>query len=97
MPLFMVYGLDDETHGLTRRMENRPQHLEWVRGLGPVVKMAGPVFAEDGQTFAGSLVVIEADTLEAARALAAQDPYAKAAVFARQDIRAFNWLVNPPA
>ena len=97
MALFMVYGLDDPEHGLERRMANRPAHLAWVRGLGEGVRMAGPVFADDGETFAGSLVVFEAESLEAVRALAAEDPYARAGVFARQEIRPFKWLINPPA
>ena len=96
MPLFAVYALD-KPDSLHIRNENRPLHLAWVKDLGGQVKMAGPVFADDGETMAGSLVVMEGETLADIRALADQDPYAKAGLFATRDIRPFKWLVNPPA
>ena len=44
----------------------------------------------------GSLLVIEAPTLEAARRIAAGDPFAKAGLFASVDIRAWLWTINAP-
>ena len=96
MPLFAVYALDKPDSGHIRQA-NRPFHLDWVKGLGDRVKMAGPVFADDGETMAGSLVVMEGDSLEAVRTLADEDPYAKAGLFATRDVRPFRWLINPPA
>ena len=44
----------------------------------------------------GSLVVIEAASLEAARAIAAGDPFAKAGLFASVEIRPWRWTMNNP-
>ena len=43
---------------------------------------AGPFTEPDGKTMNGSLIVIEAASLEAARRIAAGDPFAKAGLFA---------------
>ena len=44
----------------------------------------------------GSLVVIEAASLEAAREIAAGDPFAKAGLFASVEIRPWLWTLNNP-
>ena len=44
----------------------------------------------------GSLIVIEASSLDAAREIAAEDPFAKLGIFARVDIRPWLWLINKP-
>ncbi|MEZ5775252.1 MAG: YciI family protein [Hyphomicrobiaceae bacterium] len=89
--------LTDKPGGLAIRKETRPAHLDYLRSLGGRVKAAGPFLSEDGSEPRGSLVIIEAATLEEARAVAAADPYAKAGLFATTDIRGWNWVVNPPA
>ena len=53
------------------------------------VVVAGPLFADDGKTPRGSLIVLEAASLEEARALAARDPYVVEGVFARHDVHPF--------
>jgi uncharacterized protein len=44
----------------------------------------------------GSLVVIEAASLEAAREIAAADPFAKAGLFETVAIRPWLWVMNKP-
>ena len=44
----------------------------------------------------GSLVVVEAATLDAARKIAACDPFAKAGLFASVEIRPWLWTFNNP-
>jgi uncharacterized protein YciI len=44
----------------------------------------------------GSLVVVEAATLDAARKIASSDPFAKAGVFASVEIRPWLWTINNP-
>ncbi|MEM8920678.1 MAG: YciI family protein [Pseudomonadota bacterium] len=96
MPLYALYGLDHRPEGVAIRAVNRPAHLEWLKSLGDEIKLAGPLFCEDGETIAGSLVVMDVADLEAAHELATHDPYHKAGLFASVDIRLFNWVVNPP-
>ncbi len=92
MPLYVMYGLD-KPDGLELRKATRPAHLEWLKMFEHLVKLAGPVLQSDGGTPAGSMIVIEAASLEAARAWAAMDPYAKAGLWASQEIRPFTQVM----
>ena len=90
MPLYVILG-HDGADALAKRPQVRPRHLEHLRPLdraGRVV-VAGPLFADDGKTPRGSLIVLEATSLEEARALAEQDPYVVEGVFARHDVLPF--------
>jgi uncharacterized protein YciI len=93
----MLYVLicTDKPGALPVRKANRPQHLEYLKSLGDRVVLAGPFTEEDG-TMNGSLVVVEAASLEAARAIAAGDPFAKAGVFASVEVRPWLWTINAP-
>lgn len=93
MPLFVFQGLDREG-AVELRKETRPAHLEWIAGLAPCVKIGGPVLADDGETPVGSMLVVEAESLEAAKALFAEDPYALAGLWLRTSVRRFNWLIR---
>jgi len=42
------------------------------------------------------LLVLEAPSLDAARAFLADSPYAEAGIFAHSHIRAWNWLTGRP-
>lgn len=90
MPLFVILG-HDGPRGAERRPEVRPRHLEHLRPLDREgrVLVAGPLFADDGKTPRGSLIVLEAPDLAAARDLAARDPYVVEGVFERYDVRPF--------
>ena len=93
MGLFIVY-CRDKPGAVDVRMANRPAHLEWAGGFAGRIAMAGPMFAEDGETFAGSLFVIEFDSEAEVRAWAAEDPYAKAGLFERVEISPFKWVIG---
>ena len=94
--LFAFLCTDKPGH-LNVRMENRPPHVEWLNGLDTdgTLKIAGPFLDSDGKPN-GSLVIVQADDLEAATALAAQDPYAKAGLFEKVEIKPYNWVFNNP-
>ncbi len=92
--LFALICTDKPGH-LQVRLDNRPAHLAWLESLGAGTKAAGPFLGGDGKP-SGSLVIIEADDLDAAEALAAKDPYAAAGLFASVDIRPWNWVIKNP-
>jgi uncharacterized protein len=94
----MLYALicTAKPNSLALRMANRPDHLAYLQSLGETLVFAGPFTQEDGVTMNGSLVVVEAATLDAARRLAAGDPFAKAGVFASVEIRPWLWTINNP-
>ena len=95
MPLFAIICTDKPQEGLELRRANREAHLQWLADLGDRVKAAGPFLDEAGNP-AGSLIIIEADSLPDATAIASQDPYRRAGVFENVDIRPWKWLINRP-
>lgn len=78
------------------RGKTRSRHLEYLQSLadeGRVV-LAGPHPSIDSPDpgpagFSGSLIVAEFDSLESARAWAANDPYALEGVFERVEVKPF--------
>jgi uncharacterized protein YciI len=94
----MLYALIcmDKPNSLALRTANRPEHVAYLEGLGETLVFAGPFTEADGETMNGSLVVIEAASLEAARKIAAGDPFARAGLFASVDIRTWLWTINNP-
>ena len=94
--LFAVICADKPGH-LNLRMETRPPHVEWLNGLNAAgtLKIGGPFLDGDGKP-CGSMLLIAADSLEDAKALAAQDPYAKAGLFEPVEIKPYNWVFNNP-
>jgi uncharacterized protein YciI len=58
-------------------MSVRPDHLEFARD---VVRLGGALLDEHGQPM-GSVMILEAENLEAAKVKLDQDPYAKAGLF----------------
>jgi len=94
--MLFAFICTDKRDGLPIRKEKRPEHLAYLKSLGDTLKFAGPFTAEDGETMNGSLVVVEAPSLEAAREIADGDPFSKAGVFAQVEIRPWKWSINNP-
>ena len=86
MPLFVLTCID-KPGALDQRVAAREAHLAYVRGSG-VAKLGGPLLDEAGG-MAGSMLIIEADDLAAAKAFSAADPYLTAGVFESVDVRPF--------
>ncbi len=93
----MLFALlcTDKPNSVDLRMSVRPDHLKYLETLGSALKAAGPFTNDEGQP-TGTLAVIEAETRAAAEALAANDPYAKAGLFASVEIRPWKWLIKNP-
>lgn len=88
--LFAVICTDKPGHIETRKT-NRDAHLAYLDETG--ARMAGPFLNEAGE-MTGSLVVIEAEDRAGADAWAANDPYAKAALFEAVRIEAWKKVVG---
>lgn len=94
--LFALICTDKQPDGLEIRKANREAHLQFLDQLGGQMKAAGPFLDDAGEKPIGSLVVIEAASLEEAEKIASEDPYAKAGVFEKVEIRVWNWLLKNP-
>ena len=79
MPLFVISWLD-KPNSLQVRMGAREAHLAYIAAHGDKAKIGGPFLDKDGQ-MAGSMMVIEAESLEAAHAFHDADPYKLAGLF----------------
>lgn len=93
----MLFALNctDKPESLELRMKARSDHLAFLDGLGAKLKAAGPfVNAEDKPI--GSLVIIEAENIDDAKAIAARDPYAIAGLFVSVEIKPWKWLIKNP-
>jgi len=90
MPLFAMIGRYGED-AQAKRGVVRPRHLEHLRALDREgrIGLAGPLLDADGTTACGSLIVFEAESLEAARTVSERDPYVVDGVLASYDLRAF--------
>lgn len=90
--LFVLVAIDKE-NSLALRMATRDAHFAYARETN-VVRLGGPFLDAKGD-MAGSLIIFEAENLEAARRWHANDPYAKAGLFARSEIRPWKATFNP--
>ena len=84
MPLFAIVGHDKADH-LDKRLETRDAHLDHLRSLGERLMVAGPILDGDGKPM-GSIIVIEAGSIEDAREFVASDPYTGIDLFEWQHV-----------
>ena len=73
--MLFAFICKDKPGHLNVRMDTRPAHLEHLNKLNAegTLKIAGPFLDADGKPN-GSLVIVEAADIDAARALADADP-----------------------
>ena len=86
--LFVVRCLDKAGH-LPVRMENRPAHVEFLKSLGEKLFAAGGILNEK-EEMCGSIVIFDVADKTEVEAIAANDPYAKAGLFASVTIDRWN-------
>jgi hypothetical protein len=75
----------DKPGSLALRMATRDAHFDHAGATG-AVRLGGPFLNEAGEMI-GSLIIIEAADLAAARAWHEADPYKQAGLFERVEIR----------
>ncbi|SEQ86132.1 YciI family protein [Thalassovita taeanensis] len=74
----------DKPDALETRKANRADHLAYIDATG-VVAQAGPLLDAAGQMI-GSLVILDVADMAGAESWAANDPYAKAGLFANVEL-----------
>jgi uncharacterized protein len=91
----MLFALvaHDRPNRVALRMELRPTHIEYLKAYGDTLKLAGPFADEDGN-LVGSIIVIEAESLDAARTAFARDPYMAANLFDQVSIKPWKLAIN---
>jgi uncharacterized protein YciI len=79
--MFVVH-CQDKPGAQQLRIDNRANHLEYLKSHLDKVVMAGPVQTEDRTGMVGSVLVLDFPTREELDAFLAGDPYARAGLFA---------------
>ncbi len=89
---FVILGYDGP-EGQAKRPIHRPAHLARLEALASQGRLilAGPFTDKTG-----SLIVLEAETIEDAQAFAREDPYSIHGVFARVDVHPFTQVLPYP-
>ncbi len=78
---FFVQCIDKPNHQEVRQA-NRPAHAEFLKANIAHVLIGGPTFSDDGQSMTGSGLALDFPDRAALDAFLAEDPYAKAGLFA---------------
>jgi hypothetical protein len=89
---FVILGYDSPD-GHAKRPVHRPAHLARLEALASKNRLilAGPLTDKTG-----SLIVMEAESLEEAQAFAQEDPYTVQGVFARVEVHPFLQVLPHP-
>ena len=95
MPHFVLLCVD-KPQSLDLRMATRAAHLAYMADHAQDVRLGGPLLDDKGD-MAGSLIVLEAPDIAAAKALNANDPYTLAGLFARVDIHPVRLTMGVPS
>lgn len=90
--LFVLTATDKE-NSLALRTQTRAAHFEYAKATG-AVRLGGPFLDARGE-MAGSMIIFEAADLAAAQDWAADDPYARAGLFAKSEVRPWKATFNP--
>ena len=75
----------DKPGALEVRLATRPSHLAYIEATG-LVQAGGALLDDEGRP-EGSVIIIEAENIAAARAFSENDPYALADLFASVEIK----------
>ena len=96
--MFFIILTTDKPDSLHIRTNNRPEHPEYLESFGKQLVAGGATLSDDGETVTGSFLLVDLADRAAAEAFAAGDPFAKAGLFAKTEIRRWrNVFFNPPA
>lgn len=102
MPTFAIHCIDKPMQQELRE-RTRAEHLAYVEAHAEQLVLAGPLLDEAGQPI-GSMLLMEFPDYRAAVAFAADDPYARAGLFASVAVTAWRQVLprrtpedGPPA
>ena len=97
--MYYAVWATDRIGALPDRARVREAHRVRLRNPGDhkvKVLFGGPTLDEDSASMNGSLLIVEADSIEAVRRFLVDDPYALANVYATVEVRPWNWSLGRP-
>ncbi len=93
--MFFVIYCVDKPGSSALRASTRPAHMDYLRANAARIAAAGPFESDDGEIMTGSLLIVDMADKAEVRAFCDGDPYAKAGLFERVEIR--RWKRTMPA
>lgn len=87
MPVFAIHCID-KPNQLSLRAATRAEHLAYLESAIERILVAGPLLDDEGSPI-GSMLLMEFSDRRAAVAFAAEDPYARAGLFASVAVTAW--------
>jgi uncharacterized protein YciI len=91
--LYFALVAHDRPNAVADRQRLRPEHLKHLDSLGETLIFAGPFLNDQGEGV-GSIVVIEAEDLAAARMAFAHDPFVREGLFDSVTIKPWKLTIN---
>ncbi len=92
MALFVISWMD-KPDSLEVRMAAREAHLAYLAKTPGKVALGGPFIDAEGRMI-GSMMIYEGDSLQEAEAFHREDPYTKAGLFERSQVRPWRATVG---
>ncbi|WP_238270283.1 YciI family protein [Methylobacterium cerastii] len=89
---FAIHCLDVADRSV--RQAHYPEHRAYLASSPIKILVAGPILDEDGETPIGSVLIVEAEDIEAARAFAKNDPFAVHGAWERIQVWPFKKSVD---
>ena len=90
--MLYAFHLLDRAGAAALRAQVRPEHKAYLAQVADRIAFAGPLVDDDGETMAGSLLVIDFADRAAAEAWLRDEPFTRAGVYAAASVRAFRNL-----
>ena len=84
MMAYLIVCRDNE-NSLNKRLDNRSNHLEYLKKLGKKLILAGPILDKQGNP-CGSILVLSFTNREDVDLFIKNDPYSKVNLFGRIEI-----------
>jgi uncharacterized protein YciI len=87
--MIYLFRLLDRPDGAVLRQRVRPEHKAYLAQVADRIAFAGPLTHDDGVAMIGSLLAIDFDSRDAARAWLADEPFTRAGLYSSVEIHAF--------
>ena len=96
--MFFIVLTTDKPDSAQVRADNRPEHIAYLESFGEKLVAGGATLSDDGESMTGSFLLIDVEDRAAAEDFANNDPFAKAGLFAKTEIRRWRKVFfHPPA
>lgn len=97
-PIYFMFRGMDRAGADALRGRLRGEHRQYIRSPRADCRVVagGPLVEDDGEHMFGTVLILEATDRQAAMRFLADDPYARAGLFAEVELQRWNWGLGEP-